>query len=389
MGNEQKRREKGSGNIYQRGDKWIGRLDITDDVGKKPNGTRSFKYFSGSTQSEVKRKIREYLKEGQHISPDAISFGAYLNDWFKTYKKPSLKRSSYDRMEKTIEYQIIPHLGDIQLQSLTSDDIQKMITDLQNEGKSYSTIKKAYDCVGEVLRHATASRHIVWDPMPLVNMPKQSQFTKKEIRIFTQDETRAIVEELGRVYKTGKVVYPYGEAYILMLNTGLREGELIGLTKADWDEANNTIHVVRNVQSVKKRDKDDKTSGYELISNTTKTYSGERTIHLNKAATEAVKRMVARYPDSEYLMCNSNSGIIPPANFIRSFYRVLNNVGIEKTGPHALRHTFASFLFANNVDIKTISKILGHSSVQVTLNTYIHLVRDTGKEAVATLDDFI
>lgn len=389
MANRQERREKGLGNIYQSGNKWIGRLDITSRAGPRPGGKRRFKYFSGKTEAEVKKKIREYLKTNETTNATKVSVSDYADKWLVTYKKPELKRSSYDRLEKTIMHQVKPYIGSISLSELTADDIQTMLNTLQKEGLSWSSIKKAHDAVHGMIQHALDSDDLTKDPTRAVKMPSKDQFTQKEIRYFTKDEARAIVEELGRQHKTGQAVYPYAEAYILILNTGLREGELIGLEKADWDKESNTIHVRRNVQSVKKRDDDGKANGYELVTNTTKTYSGDRIIHLNTSAQAAVESMVTKYPNSKYLMCNSKGDIIPPANLIRSFYRVLDNVGIERTGPHSLRHTFASFLFAEKIDVKTISKILGHSNTQITINTYIHLIQETEKEAVDKIIDLI
>lgn len=389
MANQRERREKGLGNIYQSGNKWIGRLDITSRAGPRPGGKRRFKYFSGKTEAEVKKKIREYLKTNETTNATKVSVSDYADKWLVTYKKPELKRSSYDRLEKTIMHQVKPYIGSISLSELTADDIQTMLNTLQKEGLSWSSIKKAHDAVHGMIQHALDSDDLTKDPTRAVKMPSNDQFTQKEIRYFTKDEARAIVEELGRQHKTGQAVYPYAEAYILILNTGLREGELIGLEKADWDKESNTIHVRRNVQSVKKRDDDGKANGYELVTNTTKTYSGDRIIHLNTSAQAAVESMVTKYPNSKYLMCNSKGDIIPPANLIRSFYRVLDNVGIERTGPHSLRHTFASFLFAEKIDVKTISKILGHSNTQITINTYIHLIQETEKEAVDKIIDLI
>ena len=383
------RRERGTGSIYQRGDKWIGRLDVTQELGPKPGGKRNIKCFSGKSEAEVKRKIREWNKSHEAQNVIRLSVADYADKWLTTYKKPDLKRSSYDRLEKTVTHQVKPYIGNIMLGELTADDIQTMLNKLKEEGLSWSSIKKAYDAVNGIISHALDADDIVKNPMRAVNMPSKKLFTQKDIRYFTKDEARAIVEELGRKYTTGKPVYPYGEAYILILNTGLREGELIGLERSDWDKETNTIHVRRNVQSVKKRDEEGKANGYELITNDTKTYSGERYLHLNQAAQAAVESMVQRYPNATPLMCNTNGDIITPANLIRSFYRVLDNVGIERTGPHSLRHTFASFLFDEKVDVVTISKLLGHATPQITINTYIHLIRETERAAVDKIVDLI
>ena len=82
-----------------------------------------------------------------------------------------------------------------------------------------------------------------------------------------------------------------------------------------------------------------------------------------------------------------NGDVVPPDRFERTFYSILKRAGIEKTGMHALRHTFASNLFAKGVDVKTVSHLLGHSSVKITYDTYIHLIKGVDREAVAVLDE--
>lgn len=393
------RREKGTGNIYQRSNgTWVGRLS----VGCKGDGKPIIKYFSGKTEAEVKKKIREFNKNSFNIEPNKnrITVGEYIDNWLLLYKKPDLKRSSYDRLEVTAKYQVKPYIGMIQLKSLSSDDIQKMLLDIQNNGtinqkngkrkqSSYSTLKKAHDLMSAVLTHATIKGDIDKNPMLLVKMPNKAQFETKEIRIFTESEARLILEESQRKYSTGTPVYIYGDAYILLLNTGIRVGELIGLNKEDYDKQERTLHIKRNIQSVKKRNGAEQSGGYELIESSTKTYSGNRIVPLNDNAIAAIERMLKRNPSGEILVCNSKGNRIPPDKLTRTFYRMLDNVGIPRTGLHSLRHTFASLLFANKVDVKTVSKLLGHASIQITLNTYVHLINEPDKDAVVVLDDIL
>lgn len=380
------RRDNGAGYIFKRqdGKGWRGRIA----EGRNTDGKVKYKYFSGKSEAEVKKKIREYQKSGDiELERKTVTTGEYITNWLHTYKKGTLKPSSYDRLENTVKHQIIPQIGDIQLQALSSDDIQAMITALKAEEKSYSTIKKAYDCMNAVLKHAVIADDIVKNPMLLVQMPEKKVFEQHEIRAFTKEETLAIVEEAGRTYSTGKPIYANGDAFILMLNTGLRIGELSALRKTDWDEEKQELHVRRTAVKVKKRDEDGEAAGgYTLASNTTKTYSGDRIIPLNKTATEALKRIAGKRPGSEMLFSDSDKPV-DPHNLQKSFYAILANIGIEKTGIHALRHTFASFLFAKGVDVKTVSRILGHANVQITLNTYIHMIKDADKNAVKQLDD--
>lgn len=199
------RREKGTGTIWKKENGiWMGRVDI----GKSAEGKRRFKNFSGKTEAEIKRKIREYNKSGEHLDSNKVTVGEYIQNWLKTYKLGTIKLSSYDAIEKTLRNQIIPNIGMIQLQQLTSDDIQTLLSKLKNEdGYSYSTIKKVYDCLNASLLHATIKKDITDNPMLLVNMLAQSEFETKEIRFFSEKECARIIEECSRVYSTGKPVY--------------------------------------------------------------------------------------------------------------------------------------------------------------------------------------
>lgn len=379
------KRDNGTGTIYQRANKtWVGKIYLgLDETGKE-----KFKYFSGKTEAEVKKKIREYNQSGSRIETKKISLQDYLNNWLKTYKRGTIKASSYDALEKTAKNQVIPNIGMIQLQEITATDIQTLLNDLKEKGYSYSTVKKTHDCLNAMFEHATIADDVAKNPMLLVKMLARSEFETKEIRYFSEDECALIIEECSRQYKTGKPIYQYADAYILMLNTGIRLGEAIGLKKTDWNKGESTLHIQRNIQSISKRDNSgNRVQGKQLVTNTTKTYSGDRIIPLNKAATEAIQRLCEQHPDAECIICSSKGDMIPPERLERTFYRILKNVGISQAGLHSLRHTFASMLFKEEVDVKTISELLGHASIQITLNTYVHLIGKPKHTAVNKLDE--
>lgn len=378
------KRDNGTGTIYQRTNgSWVGKIYL----GRDSTGKEKFKYLSGKTEGEVKRKIREFNQAGTQVDANKISLQDYINNWLRTFKRGTIKDSSYDTLEKTIRNQIIPYIGYMHLQQISSSDVQKLLHELKGRGYSYSTVKKAHDCLNDMFGHATIADDINKNPMIAVNMLAESEFAKKQIRFFTEEECALIIEESSRQYRTGKLVYQYADAYILMLHTGMRLGEAIGLKKTDWDKKENTIHIQRNVQSISKRDvSGERVTGKQLVFNTTKTYSGDRIIPLNKTATEAIGRLCAQHPDSEYVVCSGKGDIIPPERLERTFYRLLKNVGISQTGTHSLRHTFASMLFSKGTDVKTVSELLGHASIQITLNTYIHLIGNPKHGAVAKLD---
>lgn len=387
-----KRRENGTGSISKRGDRYIGRMDVTRFKGYTANGKRTIKFFSGKTPAEVRKKMRTWVESETHFISSKMLFKDYADNWMKLYKKQSIKGSSYDRLENTLKHQVFPYLGEMVLDKITADDIQRMLSSLKSGGKSYSTIKKAYDATGSILKHARLNGNIVNNPIDLVECPGQRTFETKEPRCFTAPELRALIVEFQRKYKTGTPVYPYGEAFVLALNTGIRVGELIALQKTDWDPENRMLHIMRSLEAIKNRDEnEDRTGGYTNIVTTTKTYSSERYIYCNDYAKEAIETLIQRYPDTPLLICNSKGKMLLEGNLYRSFNRALENLGMEKAGLHALRHTFASFLFQQKMDVKTVSQILGHSTPSVTLNRYIHLINsyESQKGAVSVLDSML
>lgn len=379
------RRENGAGNIYEREPgKWVGRLRI----GVKADGKPAVKYFSGKSEAEVKRKIREYNRANDPESAKKITVAQYMTNWMTTFKRPSLKKTSYDRLEKTFNTHIVPSIGMIQLGELKADDVQRLISHMQSSGLGHSSIKKVYDCMNDAMRFAVAKDDIVKNPMLLVKMPEKSQFPQKEIRYFTPLEVSLISEEVQRRYSTGRPVYVYGDVYMLMLNTGIRVGELVGLKREDWNKEEGVLHVQRTAQLVVARDATGQpVGGHQLLLSTTKTYSGDRYIPLNKNATVALQRLCETRMNSDFVVSDKKGNNVSPRQVERAFERVIERLGIPKAGTHSLRHTFASMLFANGVDVKTVSKLLGHASIQITLNTYIHMIDKADHKAVIKLDD--
>ena len=280
MEQKKTRREKGTGNVYQKSDgTWIGRMT----VGKQADGRPKIKYFSGKTEAEVKRKIRDFNKSNELVDYKKVSLEEYLNNWLSVYKRAELKNTSYDRLESTARNHVIPNFGYLQMADITADDIQPFFTNARDSGLSYSSVKKIYDCLNSMFNFATARDDIRKNPMLLVTKPKSEHYSKNEIRFFTEKESKRISEECGRQYATGRLVYPYGDAFILIQNTGLRMGEMIGLEKRDVDFENKKLHVRGNMVPVRNRDKNGNLlPGSTMAFDSTKTYSGERYIPLNE-----------------------------------------------------------------------------------------------------------
>lgn len=385
-----KKRDHGSGSISQRKDgTWTARIQI----GTTADGKQKIKAFYGKTSSEVKKKLKEYKKQSSQFNMNNIkknSVEEYITDWLKKYKINEIKETSYDRLESTINNHIIPNLGYIQLSQLNADDIQNLLNKLVASNLSYSSIKKVYNALNSCLNHAVIRDHIIKNPCLAVNLPAQSKFNKRIVQIYTEDEIQKIKTECVRKYSTGTPIYQHGEIIILILNTGMRMGEVLGLKWEDIDFENKTIHVCRNVAYIKNRNSNlDTTKGYRVeVKEFTKTDAGNRLIPMNNTSFSLINSLKSKSSDeNSYVFENKNGNVISPHNLEKKFNKILKNCNIEKTGLHTLRHTFASMLFKKGVDVKTVSEILGHADVRITYNTYIHLIKEQKHDAVNLLDD--
>lgn len=379
------RRKKGSGSIQKKANgTYLGRIRIS--------GYEPF-YYTGTSEKEVQKKLNEFriktLKE--EIIPQKQTVNMYIERWLLMVKQPSLKASSYDRLETTYLKQIQPTaVGRSQLGTLSSMEIQLLINSY-TKTLSYSTLKKVYDLLSNCLRYAVAVRDIGYNPMDGVTLPKKENMViqTKEIEIMTDTDMKLLEEAQNATYDSGKTKYWYASAYVLIANTGMRSGEALALT---WDKVNltkGTITISQNASMVKRRDGN--TEGSTQIITSTKTRSGTRQIPLNSKALAALvhlKQLQEEYKiKTNFVICTATGKMVVQSSFFRIFQNMQKSLGIQQPVTiHALRHTFATHLIAAKVDIKVVSQLLGHSSVKITYDTYVHTDLSRAFSAVKTLE---
>lgn len=378
------RRDKGEGSISKRKDgTWTARLDI----GTTPEGKRKIKAFYGKTENEVKKKLREFKKElakTDYTEIKKLTVSELTKEWLST-KIFEIKAGSYDRIEATINNQIIPQIGHYQITSVTTSDIQQMINNLANQNYSYSIIKKAYNAINGCFKYAIDNQYLTQTPVKNIVLPKQKEKKKSDIEFFNDDEINLINRHSIEKYSTGKYIYKHGYAFPLLLNTGLRVGELLALKWKNVDFDNMQIHIVATRGQIIDRSSDKKR--YIVVDKNTKTESSYRTVPINKQAYEALMHFRNFNYNNDYVMANSDNNVVSYRNLHRAFSKILEKSNINHGTVHSLRHTFATKLFHNGIDTKIISDLLGHSDVSITYNIYTHVIKEQKMKAVKVLDD--
>ncbi len=398
------RRSNGEGTVYYdvKREEFVGCIRYTSDDGKSHRKM----FYSGKNgkKHDVIKKMNDWRlrHESNFAETHKIRLEDGIKAWLETCKKPDLKPSSYDRLESTINCQIIPRIGWKYISELTDSIIQsELITDmLEKDGLSVSSAKKAYNALNEFLKYAIHKKAIASNPMAMLKAPKQRATVEldaepDEITICEKDKalSREETEKLRAILYTRWKKPPQIRRYVnggaidLILNTGLRMGEALALQWSDINWKKNTVSVTKNLIKVKNRN--EKGKKYKLIiQEKPKTEKSKRVVPLNKAALAALEdlKTAPGYKPDGFIIHNKYGAAVLPRTLEETLKNMCAAVNICKIGVHALRHTYATRLFEKGVDIKIISELLGHSSTEITYRIYVHVIDSLKEAAVEALD---
>ena len=293
------------------------------------------------------------------LPDEGMLLANYALHWLETFKKGKIRPSSYERYQYSLQLLCRDEIAHADIREIKLEDIQRYINRL--ESMSASTIKKQKLLLSQVFEHALLTDVISRNPMLGVQMPPMTHNTKVVNPYEKEDQEKlmaAFTEE-----KNGRPRLRYGWGCVLILETGLRAGEALALEWSDIDEENRTLKVCKNLVHV---------DGQNLVQRTTKTESGRRTIPLNSRALEAVRHLKQQaVPSCPYVFVTQTGKHLSYRNLLATMEKACEAADVECRGLHALRHTFASNLYARGVEVKIISKLLGHASVEITYNRYI------------------
>lgn len=375
------------------------------------------------TEAEAKRKLRIMIEEEGEIREmerhlAEIPAGGFVTirdavEQFIDYKAPSLKDTSLDRLEQTARCRVIPYIGNYNCLEF-SDEMyyNKLIIPLIQEDLSFSSIKKVQDFMFPFCKWCSVQsrRYMLGNPLDGLEKLTEASVHGMKMRYGTvvpeelMDESERshgiiVLDAEQRVkfvkacrakYSTGTPRFPHGEAFVFVMYTGLRIGEMAALRWQDVDLTERKIKVRSNLVGITCRDPNSPQFGKRIsrINPFTKT-NRPRTIPLGDMAYDSIMRMyVDRNVRSPLVLCNRNGDMVDPVVIQSGLRRIYNLAGISLpsgVNAHALRHTFASMCFESGMSVKQVSELLGHKSTQLTIDTYIHLLNDVNLESMPEL----
>ena len=371
------KRGNGEGCISKRKD---GTWCAVITVGRKPDGKLKQKFFYGKTRQEVAEKLNKALNElrqGTFVEATAVTVESWLKTWLEEYKRPKLRLTTFESYRIMAECHIVPAIGHIKLKDLRPEHLQHLYNEKLKAGLSPRTVRYIHLVVHSALKQALKNQLVYRNVAEATELPADK---KKEARALTLEEMDRFLNALeGDRLKA---------AFVTLLGTGLRRGELLALK---WDNVNlkeGTIAVKENLVWIAKKGfvfQSPKTEKSKRVVPLPDDVLAELKRHKVRQAEEKLK-IGAAYQDNSLVFCTEIGTPIIPRNFERKYKALLKKAGLTGVKLHSLRHTYATRLLELGENLKVVQELLGHSRISVTADIYSHVSPELKRGAAAKLN---
>jgi integrase len=366
------RRSNHEGSIYQRKSDglWLGVAHVGYDSSGKPLR----KYVSSKKRPEVVKQLKELrrrIDDGQILKTGDVNVTELFERWFNDVMRHQIAPSTFSNYQTVVRLHVLPVLGRKKLVELTVNDVDKLLSLKTDGGLSPSTVRRIRavlaQCLDQAIRWELVHRNVA-------TLSRSPKMNRQEGRTLTPEQARHLLETLQGHHNEA--------LYALMLSTGLRRGEALGLQWTDFDRTTGVLRISRQL----------KREGSQLVTTDTKTSLSRRAVNLPEPMLKALlrhedrqgaqkERLGKTWVESDYIFTSTIGTPIDPRNLYREFQKVCRLAGLGDWHPHELRHSAASLMLAQGVKIQVVSQVLGHSSIRMTADVYGHLLDPDRKEA--------
>src|SRR5579883_2315724 len=363
------KRGNGEGSVYQRKDdgKWVASLTL--DNGKR-------KVFYGKTKKEVTDKLikaRSEQQQGMLITAPTQLLKDYLEHWIEEVQRPTIRLSSYVKYRKVLNAYILPELGHIQLQKLTPQRVQMLYAKKLKDGLSPKTVNAIHGVLHKALDNAVKWSLVALNVFDAVSPPRVP-LTEK--RVLTVEQARMLLNSV-REQRLEVLL-------TLALTTGMRRGEILALRWSDVNLREGSLQVRRTVDYI---------PHYGYVETEPKTARGRRTIMLapfvvemlrthHMAQMEARDKANGQWIDRDLVFSGLHGDYFNPAFLLKVFKHVLIDAGLPPMRFHDLRHSAATILLSMKIHPKIVQEVLGHSTINMTLDTYSHVLPTMQRDVI-------
>lgn len=372
--------------VRRRGTRWL----VTVEAGREAvTGRRRRLHLTVETKREAEReeaRLRHEVAQGLDLEPTKITVGQYVDRWLSAVR-PNLAPATARRYEELLRLHVVPHVGGIVLVKLRPLHVQQLYARLQDVRPGERAIAArtrlhVHRVLSAALAQAVRWQLIGRNVCQAVDPPHAE---RAGFRALGPDEVHALLD----VAEAEDSVF--GDAVVLAVHTGLRQGEILGLRWRDVDLEVGRLTVAQALQYL---------SGHGLSERQPKTDRSRRTIPLGETALRALARLRRRqaeqrlslgpaYKDSGLVVTTAVGTALDPNNLRRAFRRIVAAAAVGPMRFHDLRHTHATLLLARGVHPKVVAERLGHASIGITMDLYSHVLPGLQEEAARDLDAWL
>jgi integrase len=364
-----KRRAHGEGTIYRRDDgRWVAMLNVGVIAGR-----RRRRAFYGATQAQALAKLNDAthsMRRGVPVPLERQTFGAFAEKWLATVR-PSLREPTFRRYSSLLAH-AVRALGHTSLAKLGPADLQRLYEDRRKAGAAPRTILHVHRVIHRALRDAERWGEVARNVARLADAPRVG---RAEMRTLTAVEARQLMRSAEGDRLEAVVV--------LALTTGMRMGELLGLTWRATDLDKGAVRVQASMQRT--------AAGLALVE--PKTARSRRQIEVEPRVAAVLRRHRAlqlqerlaagqEWVDRDLVFTTQEGGPIDGRELLRAWFRpLLARAGLPAIRFHDLRHSYASIALAQGLHPKVVQEAMGHSTIAVTMDLYSHVVPSLQREA--------
>jgi integrase len=382
MSDRRRKRGQREGTIRKRGDgRWEGRIALGWQ-----NGKRRLAYFYGRTRDDVQQLIIKALhdrSQGLPVVADKQTVAGFLAHWLEHTTKPTVRPRTYQSYELLARLHILPDLGNVPLVKLTPEHVEGLLARKLKAGLASQTVRHVRTVLRRALAQALKRGNVVRNVATMVDPPRLER--RRQGHVLDAEQARTLLAAADG----DRLMAPL---LTLALTLGARRGELLGLRWSDLDVETGRVSIQQSVQRY---------TGTGLQATDPKTERSRRTLNLPQACTrvlrtwrahQAQERLAAgpEWRDLGYIFTTPLGTPVDPRNLHRKFKSLIGAAGLPPaTRFHDLRHACATYLLSQGIALRTISDLLGHSSISVTSDVYAHVAPELLEDAANMMDRLI
>jgi integrase len=343
-------------------------------------------HAAGATRKDAEKLLGDLVKrmhDGDYRAPERITFGDYLLERWLPTKQSQLRPSTFSSYRNNVITHVIPRIGLIPLQKLQPEDLDTFYAHLLRDGRrngvggglAPKTVRIIHGIIRKALADAMRKGTVTRNVADLADPPKVRLGGSREMTVWSADELR---EFLAGIEDNDWFV-----PIFIAANTGMRRGEVLGLTWRNVDLDAARLVVSQQILSVE----------YEASVADVKTSHSRRTIDLDPRTVAVLKAWrrqqleqkmsTGRRGNEEFVFTRPDGGPIHPDLFSQSWQRLMRDSELRTIRLHDLRHTHATILLKAGVPVKVVSERLGHSSPAFTMTVYQHVLPGMQADAAA------